>query len=410
MTHSPICLDITRLVSRVGLGALSGVDRVERAYLTWVLSRVNVPYFLCRTTRGYLLFDRKGGERLARLIDGVEPLGQADLASRLFGKAGNERHRTEGSLRPLKIGSALPQFLPRLLRKCLPPKTIYLNVGQSNLSQNSLAAMAQAGAGIAAMIHDLIPIQHPSLVAGGSAARFERMLTNLRTHADLLIANSNDTKQHIRDYFVDLDIPVAVAHLGMVDRPAKGEAPPNAPMDRPYFVALGTLEPRKNHALLLDVWDILAQEMNADDLPYLHIIGRRGWKNEDVFDRLDHHPLKEKAIFEHGALPDGQARALITDARALLFPSLAEGFGYPPLEALEDGVLPLCADLPVLKETIGDRAVYLDVSDTYSWAQTITQLCSGTVFAPVESNMNFPTWDDHFEKLDVALSGIMRDA
>ena len=94
----------------------------------------------------------------------------------------------------------------------------------------------------------------------------------------------------------------------------------------------------------------------------------------------------------------------------MLFPSLAEGFGYPPLEALEDGVLPLCADLPVLKETIGDRAVYLDVSDTYSWAQTITQLCSGTVFAPVESNMNFPTWDDHFEKLDVALSGIMRDA
>ena len=410
MTYSPICLDITRLVSRVGLGALSGVDRVEQAYLTWVLENSENPQFLCRTTRGYLLFDRKGGESLSGLVDGTIPLGQADVLSRLLGKASKARHRAEGSLRPLKIASSLPRNLSGLLAKHLPANTVYVNVGHSNLSARTLGTFASHGARIAVMIHDLIPLQYPDLVAEGSTARFEKLMSNVAAHADLIIANSIDTKQHVRDYLGDVAIPIQAAHLGMVKRARAREIPITAPTDRPYFVSLGTIEPRKNHAVLLDVWDALAREMPSDDLPYLHIIGRRGWKNEEILNRLDQHPLKGKVIFEHGALPDAQTRALISGSKALLFPSLAEGFGYPPLEALEDGVLPVCSALPVLKETLGDSAVYVKGGDAYSWTNTIKQLYFGTVPAKEQKSMTLPTWDAHFAVVNAALLGIGTDA
>ncbi len=83
--------------------------------------------------------------------------------------------------------------------------------------------------------------------------------------------------------------PVTVAPIGTT-LAAPASAPPDLDLSRPYFVALGTIEPRKNHALLLDAWDLLAQRLPASAVPRLFIFGRRGWCNEAVFARLDALP------------------------------------------------------------------------------------------------------------------------
>jgi glycosyltransferase involved in cell wall biosynthesis len=87
----------------------------------------------------------------------------------------------------------------------------------------------------------------------------------------------------------------------------------------------------------------------------------------------------------------------------LLFPTLAEGFGYPPLEAARLGVLPICSNLPVLKETLNDCAVYLDPLDRYSWLETIKKRSGVNLAGETRPNLDYPTWQAHFEKVSHAL-------
>lgn len=166
---------------------------------------------------------------------------------------------------------------------------------------------------------------------------------------------------------------------------------------------LGTIEPRKNHALMVDVWEMLAEELPPEDMPQLHIIGTYGWQFETLLARLHDHPLDERAIFLHGALTDAEVQDHLARATALLFPSVVEGYGYPPLEAALAGAVPICSNLPVFKETLGDCAVYVDNMDAYQWKETIKQQIGGTGIPPDLSTLSFPTWQEHFETVAEAI-------
>jgi glycosyltransferase involved in cell wall biosynthesis len=171
---------------------------------------------------------------------------------------------------------------------------------------------------------------------------------------------------------------------------------------------LGTIEPRKNHALMLDVWDTLAAELPPGLMPELHIVGPVGWRVEALMARIEAHPLKGRAIHLHGPLPEVEMQAQLARATALLFPSLAEGFGYPPLEAALMGALPICSDLPVFRETLGKSAVYLNVKDAYSWSDTIKKHVLGIEALPILPPPEVSGWQAHFERVARAVAGIER--
>lgn len=408
-----ILLDVTRLVSRAGTGALTGVDRVELAYLDWCLSGPGQARFLLRSTRGYLLLGPEGGARLARLARGELIPGRADALSRLAGRGGEMRHRVEAVLRGLALGRSRVRGLSNMLRRHVPGPLVYLNTGHSNLTDRTLSGIRALGrdARIAILVHDVIPLDYPGLVAEGQPARFAAAMARVARRADLIIANSADTLARFRARVPQPANPPAgiVAHLGTAPPGPVGALPDGVDADRPRFVALGTIEPRKNHALLLDAWERLARDMPAAALPHLHIVGRRGWRNEALFARLDAHPLRGRAIFEHGPLPDAAARALLAGSRALLYPSLAEGFGLPPVEALRLGVLPVCADLPALREVLGAHAIYLDPADAYSWAETIRQRIGGRVAPRAGTGFEPPDWQAHFGTVAAALAAMRPD-
>ena len=169
-------------------------------------------------------------------------------------------------------------------------------------------------------------------------------------------------------------MPPVIAPLGVeapaIQRPERDESP--------YFVSIGTIEPRKNHGVLLQAWDVLAKDMAPEDVPDLHIIGRRGWHAETFFRQLDAHPLRGRKIHEHGQMPDTEMHHLLAGARALLMPSLAEGYGLPPLEARALGVPSFVSDLPIFRETLGLSGVYLDPMDAYGWAKHIRRAATET--------------------------------
>jgi glycosyltransferase involved in cell wall biosynthesis len=392
-----VLLDVTRLVSRVGAGPATGIDRVERAMLRGLLARDIDLHGLCRTAHGFVLLDRAGLGQFARQLDGAAPWGPADLAGRLSLRLPAARQAAESDLRRAATARAGRSGLAAMLAAGLPAGTVYLNVGHSNLGDPVFAALGAVPASRAAVfIHDTIPLRLPGTQAPGATARFAARLAAAGRNADVLLCPSRAERDHIAAALGEgRRQEIAVVPLGIdAVRPdpdalrAAGDPPP-----APYFVAIGTIEPRKNIGLLLDLWEHLDRAPPPGGLPGLCLAGRRGWETPAFFRRLDALKARLPALREFPELSDGAKAALVAGARALLFPSRAEGYGLPPLEALSLGVTPVCAPLPVYAETMGDAGVYADPDDMYHWERIVCALAAGG--SRVMSGWTAPAWDDH---------------
>ncbi len=390
-------LDVTRLVSRVGRGPLTGVDRVERAYLTRFMAD-DVPLFLLlRTAFGYLILPRGAGAMIDGLLDDAGRLPRAGLVARI-GRRATPRVLAEAALRPLAVGRAWKGGLARAVARCLPKGGDYFNVGHSNLSERTLGQLARVpGLSRSVMIHDTIPLDFPQFSAEGATEGFRAKLEAAARHATRLICPSAVAAADVARWCGSVAMPrVTVAHLGVGSTvPDAAGLPAELQGMGPYFVVLGTIEPRKNHALLLDLWDHLRAVLPDRDVPALVIAGRRGWTNDAVFRRLD--AMGNGRVHEVPGLTDGAVAALVQGARGLLMPSLAEGFGLPVAEALALGTPVIAADLPVYREIFGNSPVYVKPNDQYEWGAKIQELVVASGERATGSvAVAGLTWENHF--------------
>lgn len=395
-------LDLSRLVVRAGKSADTGIDRVERAWLWWLLSWPGPTYALVRTNLGFLLLGREGVQALA--CRGPEPGLRGRILSDLFGSsisARTQRAVVMAGLRLRAIDRCLPDGLGAMLRKHLPAGTRYLNTGHSNLDEAVFRAVHSVkGTCCAVLVHDTIPLDQPDLCRFGTQQVFTRRLAAVGAHADLVICTTRVTAAAVERHLARLGRvpPVVIAPLGVTPvLPDASRLPACLPLDRPFFIALGTIEPRKNHALLLDVWEQFHARMSNGDIPRLFILGARGWADAALLRRLDRLPFRNDTLFEIAGVPDAAIAALLERSAGLLFPSLAEGFGLPPIEAAIVGAPVVCNDLPVYRETLNDYPVYAKVTGSYPWAQAITDLAQGHR-APTR-RFERPDWADHFNRV-----------
>ena len=207
------------------------------------------------------------------------------------------------------------------------------------------AILRREQARMVCMVHDMIPIEFPEYARPDGARRHAVRIRTIVDHAAGIIANSQATLNSLLPWMAGDHSRVAtsVAHLGTefigchdVDCAAS---------DRPYFVCIATIEPRKNHLLLLNIWRRLVEE-HGDRTPRLLLVGRRGWENEQVLDMIERCPALQGHVEERGRMADEDIPPLLRGARALLLPSFAEGYGMPVSEALALRVPVLCSDLP----------------------------------------------------------------
>lgn len=399
--HSPApahLLDLTRTVSRAGLCA-TGIDRVERAYIVH-LARSATPLFgLVRTRLGFLLLDRDGCLALLGHCDAPAWL-RADLLSRLTRRADPARAMTETGLRSVALARALPSRLGRMLRRYLPPGSVYFNVGQTNFNDTVIHGLRSAGLRIVPYVHDTIPIDWPDTQTPKARVKFRRFFDRVDRAANLVLCNSADTKSHILCHAKRLsDADVQVLHPGLPEI-APGQAPKGGWTRQTYFVALGTIEPRKNIGYLLDLWE----EFCSLDDPHLVLCGRAGWMCDDVVARIEAASPKVHWLPD---LPDPALWALMSGSAGLLFPTRAEGYGFPAIEAATLGCPIICGPLPAFREVLGDYPIYAELSDRYLWREKIEQLTRRRRNPSGEHRhvgaFKAPDWQGHFNRLFTCL-------
>jgi glycosyltransferase involved in cell wall biosynthesis len=289
-----------------------------------------------------------------------------------------------------------------------PRQAVFLLVSHRSLDRHGpIQALRRAGARFVPLIHDLIPLTHPEYTRAPQVGRHAARIATTAALADGIIVNSAATESVLLDHLAPHGRvpPITVAPLG-----TRMIRTPTTPLPtEPYFVCLGTVEPRKNHQLLLHLWRDLAME--GRNGPRLLLCGRRGWENENVLDLLERCEALRGLVLELGNLPDSRVTELLAGARALLFPSFAEGYGLPVAEALSLGVPVLCSDLAALREVGGDVPEYLDPIDGPGWRRAILDYAkpdSQRRAAQLDRLRDWrtPGWDAHFAAVDGMLAQV----
>lgn len=137
-----------------------------------------------------------------------------------------------------------------------------------------------------------------------------------------------------------------------------------------YLLYVGTIEPRKNLTRLLHAWEPLYL---AGEAPRWVIVGKRGWLADDFYTALEASPARKGVIFT-GYVLDSDLPLLYAGAAAFVFPSLYEGFGLPPLEALACGAPVLCSNTSSLPEVVGDAALTVTPTDVDALREGLRRL------------------------------------
>ena len=388
-----LVLDLSRTLSRAIHSVPTGIDRVEMAYAEGLLTRAGdrLDFAAVHPLGRFGLLPRKAAEAFLALTalrwrHGAEDDGAAARAAR-------------GLLRSVLLGGDLLSAA-RLRRN--KAQAAYLLMSHHHLDRPAAIETATRGGKLSfiCLVHDLIPLEFQEYARSAEPARHQRRIETVARLADGVVVNSNATHRSLQPWLEPTrPVPVLVAPLGADVQPAPAASPGMEGDDRPYFVFLGTIEPRKNHLLALHVWRRLATELGPL-APRLLLIGRRGWEVEQVINLVERCEPLRGLVVEQGNLPDRDALALMRGARALILPSFAEGYGLPVAEALAHGVPVLCSDLPAFREVGQDVPEYFDPVDGLAWLRAVQDYSiAGSVRRAAQlarlRHWHPPSWSEH---------------
>ena len=208
-------------------------------------------------------------------------------------------------------------------------------------------------------IHDLTFVRFPELCTPDTL-QYGRLVHRALDRGAIVHATSEFVAGEVREHFGIDDVRIAQIPLGV--RPSTGGDPAQgraiAGSER-YVLALGTVEPRKNLPVLVRAFDELA---SADSHVRLVIAGAEGW-GADEFNATWAAARHADRIVRLGYVSDDDRRNLLGGARVLAYPSIYEGFGLSPLEAMSVGTPVVASRAGALPETLGDAAVLVEPSD-----------------------------------------------
>ena len=243
--------------------------------------------------------------------------------------------------------------------------------------------LKQQGLGVVAVIYDLIPLTHPQFCDEPLVKVFDQWFEWVSRTADGFIAISETICNEVRaDVIRRLGAETAAQrwyhhfHLGSELDRARDDGDIRTALrtlfgsDHSVYLMVSTIEPRKNHAYLVDAFERLwAAEPNTRAT--LCIVGRIGWKCAPLVSRIKSHPELGKRLFMFNDLGDTELEYCYRHSKSLVFPSFVEGFGLPLVEAMQRGLPAMASDIPVFREIGADFLAYFRLDDPGSLAALV---------------------------------------
>lgn len=228
-------------------------------------------------------------------------------------------------------------------------------------------------------VHDLAFLLQPECADASLRQYLEQAVPRSARRADFVVADSENTRN---DVICLLGVPperVEVVPGGVDPSFAPVEDPDRLAAvrahlgvgDHPFILAVGVIEPRKNLRLLFDAYQLL-RDRRA--IPHrLVVVGRRGWLWEDIVAHAERSPYRDDIRFV-GFVPEGDIAAVYSAADVFAFPSLYEGFGLPPLEAMACGTPVVASRSSSLPEVVGEAGLLVDPHSVDELAAALEQL------------------------------------
>ncbi|MEP6717968.1 MAG: glycosyltransferase family 1 protein [bacterium] len=224
-------------------------------------------------------------------------------------------------------------------------------------------------------IHDLSLLRHPESHERRLVRRAKRRLPLMTRIATQILTDSESVKREICEHLHVVPDKIAVVPLAArsVFRPIKEtrDVRRRLGVEDEFILFVGTLEPRKNIATLIHAFEELLRATSLS--PQLVIAGPKGWLIEELFVTSERAALKKRVLFT-GYLSDKDLRALYSSCRVFVYPSIYEGFGLPPLEAMACGAPVITSSIPAIKETVGAAARLIAPTDVGALTASLLQL------------------------------------
>lgn len=369
-----VLFDISRLVRSYGKSFGTGVDRIDLAIGLDLSERFGAEcHFVYAGTHGICILPQDLGEGV------LEHLRHAWNDDAVLKEKESPLYKFR-----LKNEPFVRRFLPPS-GKIISDQTTYVvashsGVGKIRGAMRRLDPCRKMQRLI--YIHDLIPIEYPEYQRPETKQQFIDFLKELTDAPVIAVSNSWDTYRRVLTFAsangwtlkaTDVVVPTLDFKRAQ-ERPLAPRVKAFLENTEPFFVVLGTIEPRKNHLLLLQMWRELAQRGNP---PRLCIIGKHGWENENVIDMLERCEVIGDSVFLFSELSDFDVQTMLQQAKALLFPSFAEGLGIPMLEAAALGVPCIASDIPVFREIAPPDTTFLNPLDGVGWLAEIAARAGG---------------------------------
>lgn len=394
-----------------------------------------VPVVWLESVRGFRTLTADETRRLAPVVaaapapaDAGAPSSIGRLVATVRPALGAVRRRLVALLVAARVEPVLRRLRRALLRvtrdRALVPLRIELPAGSvlfelDTVWNNTWVDRAElyrdlrrGGVHLAVLVYDLLPQEHPEWFETSLVAVSDRTMAAQAAHADLVLAISEHTAASFTRFaatrgltppepvVVTLGADAAAAHR-------RGDAVlPGELVGARYVLAVGTVEPRKNHATLLDAFDrLLETEPDA----HLVVVGRPGWHNDEVLARLDRHPVLGHRLHWFRDAGDDLLATLYEHARVVAVASLTEGYGLPVIEALSRGVPVVSSDGGALVEAGADLVTHVGAVDVDAWVDVLGRhLCDDELDRRCRDALAdyvAPTWARTAAQVGAALVG-----
>ena len=428
--------DITRLLARHSAPTPTGIDRVDIRYANHYLQQKVEQRFVYQKNATFYYLSKKKSSKLINLLydkwitNNAREQNEHVLSNIYNTTIGNKENTKIQSKKIQYIQKITPSltkgqfnavdgYLMDILVKDRDKKSYYINTSHHGVGHADAYYVFKTLGKLRIIfyLHDIIPIDYPEYVRIGDDKNHEKRVSAMANFSDAILVNSNYTKNRFLSFCDKKQYrhpPVHISYIGVEDSFVRllqksNTSETGIKISKNYFVTVSTIEPRKNHLMLLQIWREMI-EHKVENIPQLIILGKRGWNVDNVLDFLERSPSLKSYVIELSGVSDKQLVDILRNAKGMLFPSFVEGWGMPLVEALAMKIPVICSDIEAFRESGQMLAKYISPIDAKCWQNEIIKISNNSdyrngLIKKIDS-FKLPTWDECFRKLDEFISQI----